>query len=38
MDCGSVTNPVSGDWEELLPISEVGSDRQNFSPLKTSAH
>ena len=38
MDCGSVTNPVSGDWEELLPVSELGSDRQHFSPLKTAAH
>ena len=34
MDCGSVTNPVSGDWEELLPISELGSDRQHFFSIK----
>ena len=34
MDCGSVTNTVSGDWEELLPISELSSDRQHFFSIK----
>ena len=34
MDCGSVTNPVSGDWEELLPVSELGSDRQHLFSIK----